>query len=176
MGSALFNNRGLLLFEGVLFTLLGIAAIAVPWVFTISIEVLIAALFIAGGLISLYRTFKARNASDVALSLLSALLYLVVGGLMLAYPWFAILSLTVLLAILFLVQGVSQIFWSLTIRPLPQWGWLLFSGITSVILAILIWSGLPGTAAWTMGLLAGINMIFFGMALIFLSQGLKEES
>lgn len=175
MDRSLFNNRGLLLFEGILFTILGVLAIAVPWVFTLSIEMIVAALFVAGGLVSLYRTFKAQGTSNILLSLLIALLYLIVGGLMFAYPWFAVLSLTVLLAIFFIAQGVTQIFWAFNIRPLEQWGWLLFSGITSVILGIIIWSGLPGTAAWTIGLLAGINMIFFGTALIFLSQSLKKE-
>ena len=47
-----------------------------------------------------------------------------------------------------------------------RWGWMLVSGIIDLILAAIIWGGLPGTAEWALGLLVGINMVFGGSAMI----------
>jgi uncharacterized membrane protein HdeD (DUF308 family) len=48
----------------------------------------------------------------------------------------------------------------------PRWGFMLFSGIVDLILAAMIFWGFPGTSAWIIGLLVGVNMIFGGTALI----------
>jgi uncharacterized membrane protein HdeD (DUF308 family) len=47
-----------------------------------------------------------------------------------------------------------------------RWGWMLASGIIDLILAAIIIAGLPGTAAWALGLLVGINLLIGGAALI----------
>lgn len=166
MADAILRNRGALIFEGILFIVLGIIAIAVPWVFTFGFELVIAALFVIGGIASLIRTFKAKDIAGVFVSLLAAVLYLLIGLLMFAYPTYAVLSLTVLLAIFFVAHGIAQIIMSFDFKPAKGWGWFLFSGLLSVILGILIWFGLPGTAWWVLGLLIGINLLFFGISLL----------
>ena len=55
-----------------------------------------------------------------------------------------------------------------------RWGWMLVSGLIDIVLAGMIFAGLPGTAAWALGLLVGINMIFGGTALI--AMGLHARS
>jgi uncharacterized membrane protein HdeD (DUF308 family) len=99
---------------------------------------------------------------------LSAVLGIVVGAVLLASPLTGAFSLTLVLVAFFLVEGAVSIMFALDHkRELSgQWGWMLASGIIDLALAIMIFAGLPSTAAWAVGLLVGINMIFGGSALI----------
>jgi uncharacterized membrane protein HdeD (DUF308 family) len=93
---------------------------------------------------------------------------IVVGAVLLASPLTGAFSLTLVLVAFFLVEGAVSIMFALDHkRELSgQWGWMLASGIIDLALAIMIFAGLPSTAAWAVGLLVGINMIFGGSALI----------
>jgi len=82
-----------------------------------------------------------------------------------------VLSLTLLLIVFFIMEGVATIMYALDHRrDLPgRWGFMLASGIVDLVLAAIIYAGLPGTAAWAIGLMVGINMLFGGGALIGLA-------
>jgi uncharacterized membrane protein HdeD (DUF308 family) len=101
-------------------------------------------------------------------SLLSALLGIAAGIVLLVAPVSGVVSLTLILIAFFIIEGVVSIMYALDHRSdLPGgWVWMLFSGIIDLVLAAMIFAGLPGTAAWAIGLLVGINMLFGGVALI----------
>ena len=168
------NNRYLFLFEGIIFTLLGMIAIALPGVSTLSTELFIGWLLLFGGSVQLYRTIKSRKAPGFLGSLLMSVLYLVFGILLIAFPIAGILSLTLLLTLFFMAEGIAKIILGFQLRPFPQWGWFLINGFVALAMAYIIWSGWPGSAFWVLGLLVGINMIFFGISLIFLAWGLPK--
>lgn len=167
------NIRGVLLFEGILFILLGMAAIAVPGIFTLGIELLLGWIFLIGGVIQLYRSFKSRNGSGFVPSILTALFYIIFGVLLLAFPITGIVSLTILISAAFLIDGLGKTALAIQARPFEGWGWILFSGLLSLAMALIIISGLPGTAAWVIGLLVGINMLFFGFSLLAIRSAAK---
>lgn len=169
------NYRGLIYFEAVFFMLLGIAAIAIPQIFTVGIELLVGSLFLVGGIVQFIRLFQSWDAPGFWGTLGNALLNLVLGGVLLFYPILGILSLTYLLIAYFLVDGLSKIYFSTQLKGYEKWGWIAFSGIISLLLAGLIFSGLPGTAVWTIGLLLGINMLFFGFGLFGLASAIPEK-
>jgi len=87
-----------------------------------------------------------------------------------------VLSLTLLLVVLFIVEGVAQIVLALEHRrlALASWGWMLASGIADLLLVAIIISGWPGTAAWALGLIVGVNLITTGVALIMGSLALRR--
>lgn len=163
-----------LLFEGILFTLFGCLAIALPQLATIGIELVIGWLFLIAGLFQLIRTFRSRGASSFWWSLLSSLLSIAVGVILLARPMEGILTLTLILAVFFIIEGITEIGMATKIKPLGGWAWLLFSGILALGMAVLIWVGWPGTAAWVIGLLVGINMLFFGFSMMGLAFALRR--
>jgi uncharacterized membrane protein HdeD (DUF308 family) len=72
------------------------------------------------------------------------------------------------------MDGVAKISLAFILRPLAHWGWMIFSGLTSLFLAILIWAGWPETALWVPGLLLGINLIFGGWSLLYISFNHKS--
>lgn len=168
------NNRNWILAEGILFTLLGFFAIAMPGISTLSTELFIGWLLLFGGIVQLYRTFQTRRDGSFIGSLLLSIMYLVFGILLLVFPIAGIFSLTILLIAFFIAEGISKFILGFQLKPTGQWGWFLFSGVISLVMAFIIWSGWPGTAFWVIGLLIGINMIFFGVSLILLGTGMPK--
>ena len=168
------SHRYLMLFEGIIFVLLGFLAIALPGISKLSTELFIGWLLVFGGVVQLFRTFRSRHAPGFVGSLLTGILYTVFGVLLVLFPIAGILSLTILLTFFFIAEGVAKIYLAFQWRTFSRWGWLLLSGCIALILAFLIWSGWPSTAYWVLGLLVGINMLFFGVTLIALSLSLPR--
>ncbi|MGO9173535.1 MAG: HdeD family acid-resistance protein [Rhodomicrobium sp.] len=166
--NALGIHWRMFMFEGVTLIILGILAIAAPQVATIAVDVFIGWLFLVAGIVGFFAVFSARDIASFLWSLVPAALSIAVGGLLLWKPAEGAVSLTVLLIALFIVEGVFQIVASIAYRDVigSSWGWILVSGICDLILAAIIIFGWPITAAWTLGLLVGINLITSGVAIV----------
>lgn len=173
--NGLANFKTLLYFEAALFILLGIIAIAVPQFFTIGLELLFGCLLIAAGIVPLIRLFQVKNSPGFWATFFGAIFSIILGALFLLYPYVGILSLTYLLILYFLIDGIAKIYFSIYLKSYPNWGWILFSGILSLALAAIIMMGLPGTAIWALGLLVGINMLFFGFSLIGFASMIEQK-
>lgn len=163
-----------LLATGIFTIVLGIAAILLPFIATLTIQALLAAIFIIAGIVHVIHAFQFRQSKGLVWRLLTGALYALVGILLVTYPLQGVLTLTILLAVLFMFSGVFKIALSLHLRPGSSWGWLMFNGIVSVLLGVLIWAGLPGTARWAIGLLVGIELLFTGWAMIMFSMSIRH--
>jgi uncharacterized membrane protein HdeD (DUF308 family) len=154
--------------EGIVLLVLGLIAVIVPPLATLAVEILIGWLLLASGIVGLVSTFRARGAPGFSWSLVSAVIALAAGIILLTRPLSGTVSLTLVLSIFLLIEGVVSIALALRHRAdfSGRWMALLFSGLVDIILAVLIFAGLPGTAAWAIGLLVGINLMFGGGALI----------
>jgi uncharacterized membrane protein HdeD (DUF308 family) len=178
VGKALHAHWVLFLVEGVVLLVLGATAIVLPLLATLAFVIIIGWLLLVSGTVGLFTTFWMRNAPGFWWSLVSAVLGIVVGVWLLAAPVTGALSLTVVLVAFFVVEGVASIMFALDHRRelSGNWGWMLMSGVVDLVLAALIFSGLPSTAAWAIGLLVGINMIFGGAALIAMALHARNAS
>jgi uncharacterized membrane protein HdeD (DUF308 family) len=158
----------LFLIEGIVLVVLGILAILVPPLATITFTLFLGWLFLISGIMGLITTFWARHSPGFWWSLLSAVLAIAAGIVLLIEPLRGAITLTLLLIVFFIIEGVLSIMYAFEHKKelSGRWGWMLASGIIDLILAAIILVGLPGTAAWALGLLVGINMLFGGSALI----------
>jgi uncharacterized membrane protein HdeD (DUF308 family) len=158
----------LFLVEGIVLVVLGFLAIVIPPLATLAVTIFLGWLFLISGIVGLVTTFWARHAPGFWWSLLSAVLAIAAGLVLLIEPISGAVSLTLLLIVFFIIEGVLSIMYALEHKKelSGRWGWMLASGIIDLILAGIILIGLPGTAAWALGLLVGINMLFGGSALI----------
>jgi uncharacterized membrane protein HdeD (DUF308 family) len=158
----------LFLIEGIVLVVLGVLAIIIPPIATIAVTIFLGWLFLISGIVGLVTTFWARHAPGFWWSLLSAVVAIAAGIVLLGWPIPGAVSLTLLLIVFFIIEGVLSIMYALEHKKelSGRWGWMLISGIIDLILAAIIWGGLPGTAAWALGLLVGINMLFGGSAMI----------
>jgi uncharacterized membrane protein HdeD (DUF308 family) len=168
----------LFLIEGIVLCILGVAAIVVPPIATLAFELVIGWLFLISGIVGLITTFYMRNAPGFWWSLLSAVIALAAGLVLLRWPISGTLSLTFVLIAFFMIEGIVTIMYAIEHRNQlsGRWGWMLASGVVDLILAGIIFAGLPGTAAWALGLLVGINLVFGGTAMIGMALAAKHPA
>ena len=168
VATSLHEHWMLFLVEGLVLVVLGLVAIVVPPIATLAVEILFGWLFLISGIVGLITTFWMRHAPGFWWALLSAALGTAAGIVLLARPLSGVLTLTLILIVFFAIEGIASIMYALEHkRELSgRWGWMLASGVVDLIVAAIILLGLPGTAAWAVGLLVGINMLFGGAALI----------
>lgn len=178
VASAVHAHWGLFLFEGIVLVLLGFAAIVVPVVATLAFTLVIGWLFLISGGVGLVTTFWMRNAPGFWWALLSAVIALAAGVILILWPINGVLSLTLVLIAFFAVEGIATLMYAFEHKAQlsGRWVWMLASGVVDLILAGIIFAGLPGTAAWALGLLVGINMLFGGTAMIGMALAARNPA
>ena len=165
----------LTLIEGVILVLLGLLAVTVP---PLVGTILFGWLFLVSGVVGLITTFVMRHGPGFWWSLLSAMLALVVGGLLLVQPELGMVTLTFVLIGFLILEGIVTIFFALDHRRelSGRWGWMFASGIVDLVLAAVILIGLPVTAAWAMGVIVGINLVFGGVSMIGMALAAQKDA
>lgn len=154
--------RRWLMVTAILALLGGAAAIVVPPVATLTMTIFIGWILVYSGVVMAIHAWTQRAAGRTWERALQALLALVVGMYMVLFPGAGALSLTLLLVIWFVISGGLQLAAARQLRGLPGAGWMLFGGVLAILLAALIALDLPSSAAWAIGLLVGVNLIFWG--------------
>jgi uncharacterized membrane protein HdeD (DUF308 family) len=167
LAAAFHAHWKLFLAEGIVMMVLGLLAIAVPEVATLAITIFLGWLFFVGGIFRTVSVVQHREMPGFVWSLLTAVLAIVLGLVLILRPIAGVLTLTIWLIVFFIIEGIAAIFLAIEHRRhLPSWGWVLLSGLVDLLLAYLIWDGWPSSAAWAIGLLVGINMVFVGLSLV----------
>jgi uncharacterized membrane protein HdeD (DUF308 family) len=157
---------------GLILIALGLFAIAMPYVATIAVELTVGWLLVIGGVLGLIASFSGgQSAPGFWWNLLIAILSLLAGVALLWHPVAGTVTLTLILVAYLISGGVAKALMAVNMRnPLPKaWGWMLFSALVDIGLAVLIMSGWPGTAGWVIGLFVGINLLMTGVALVIAS-------
>jgi uncharacterized membrane protein HdeD (DUF308 family) len=153
----------------VLMILAGALAIALPQVAGITVNLVIGWLLIFSGAMHLVFAWHTRTAGGFVWELLLGIVYALVGVYLLLRPVAGLASLTLALAIYLFAEGVLELILSFTLSHMSVRGWLLFDGIITIILGIMIWRTWPSSAGWAIGLLVGISMLFSGVSRLMLS-------
>lgn len=157
---------------GLILIALGLFAIAMPYVATTAVELTIGWLLVIGGVFGLIATFSGgQSTPGFWWSLLVACLYVLAGAALLWHPVAGAVTLTLILTAYLIAGGITKIAMSVNMRNIipKAWGWMLFSGLVDIALAVLILSGWPGSAGWVIGLLVGVNLLMTGVALVVAS-------
>lgn len=158
------RHAGLAMVVGILIAIAGVLAIVSPFIAGLSVTVAVGVLLLVTGVSRLFLAFKMGSFGRGLLVFVLGLLTLVAGGYMVARPDMGLATLTLFLAAYLFVQGIFEIVWAFRLRPVKGWGWTLFSGISSLLLGILIWAQVPVSGMWAVGTLVGVHMIFAGSA------------
>lgn len=150
------------LIQGILLVLGGILAIVYPLISSISVVILLGWLLISRGIVQGISLLGARQVPYFWLQLISAILGMLIGFLFLHDPTQGLVTITLLLVVLLMVEGISKNVFALTIRPFPNWGWVLASGLIGIALSLILLVSLPVTATWLIGLMLGVELISIG--------------
>ncbi|MDE2466778.1 MAG: HdeD family acid-resistance protein [Alphaproteobacteria bacterium] len=170
------DHWGWFLVEGCVLTVLGGAAIVLPTVASLATTILFGWLLMIGGLVGLLSSWSARNAPGRGWALVSAMLAIVAGGALIWFPIAGLMSLTLVLAAFLTVDGVVSILYALDHRrhESQRWAFLLVNGVLDIALAMLILWWLPGSAAWILGLVLGIDLVFAGVSLVAMALAARK--
>ncbi len=166
--------RRWLMVTAILALLGGAAAITLPPVATLTMTIFIGWILVYSGVVMAIHSWTQRAAGRTWERALQALLALVIGIYMVLFPGAGALSLTLLLVIWFVISGGLQLAAARQLRGLPGAGWMLFGGVLAILLAVLIALDLPSSAAWAIGLVVGINLIFWATRMLVAASLLKR--
>jgi uncharacterized membrane protein HdeD (DUF308 family) len=164
--------------EGIVLTILGLAAMLAPPFAGLATTIFLGWLFVIGGAVGLVSTLGARRAPGFLWALLSALVALVAGGLLLWNPLRGLETLTYVLIAFFFIDGILTIALAVEHRRelSRRWEWMLLGGVMDLLLAgFIIWL-LPGASAWVLGFLVGIDLVFGGTTLIGMALSARNAA
>lgn len=169
MPAVVARNRTWFIILGIVLLVVGVVAILFPFVTTVAAKTIIGWLFLISGVFQIFHAFSTQKWTAFFLNLVIAILYLIAGAWLAFFPLAGIVTLTILLAAMFMAQGILEIGMSMKLRPHDGWVWVLVSGLIALAVGVLIFAQLPSSAVWAIGLLVGINLISSGWAYLFLA-------
>src|SRR5215470_127860 len=161
---------------GILLIVFGILAIGAPFLAAVAVSVVIAWLIILAGVVHLILAFHVHRAGSMIWKLLVGLAYLFFGIYLLTHPALAVASLTLVLASLFLVEGILDIILFSQMRSMRGSGWVLGDGIITLLLGLLIYLRWPSSSVWAIGTLVGVSMIISGVTRVMFSLAVRKLS
>jgi len=161
---------------GILLILFGMVAIGSPFLAAVAVNVAIAWLIVLAGAVHIMLAFRTHGAGSMIWKLLVGLAYLVFGVYLITHPVLAVASLTLVLASLFLIEGVLDIILFFNMRPLGGSSWVLVDGIVTLLLGVMIYMQWPSSAAWAIGTLVGVSMIVSGITRVMLSLAVRRAT
>lgn len=159
------GGRNMTIF-GVITIILGILAMLSPGLTGMSVAMAVGILVLIGGIVRMIWAFQAETFGRGLLMFAIGVLTLLCGIALTAHPLFTTGVLTIMLAIYFLVDGIFEIVGGFQMRPVSGWGFMIFGGIVSILLGIMIWRQFPLAGAWAIGILLGIKLFFIGMMMV----------
>ena len=158
---------------GIALILLGTAAISVPVMVSVVAVKFFGILLLVGGIAQIVSAFWEGEWSGLLLHLLMGILYAVVGGMLIGNTLEGLAVLTLMLAALLIVGGLFRVIVAMKMQ-FHVWGWVLLSGIISILLGVLIWAQWPAISLVVIGLFLGIEMIFNGWSWIMLGLDIRR--
>jgi len=159
---------------GVSLIILGMLAVGSPFLAAVAVNVFIAWLLVLAGVVHLTVAFHTREAGSLIWRVLVGVAYIVFGVYLVARPAVGVASLTLVLASLFLVEGVLNIALFFKVRSVQGSSWLLLDGIVTLLLGLMIYLQWPSSAAWAIGTLVGVSMIMSGVTRVMVSLAVRK--
>jgi uncharacterized membrane protein HdeD (DUF308 family) len=167
------RSRKIVIITSIILLLVGIAGITLPQFMSMAIALFAGWLMIVAGGIAFYITWYGFR--DRWVVWLKSFALIAVGLLILLHPIAGAAALGLILAIYFLLIGFASVVFAWELRPRRGWGWLIFNGIFSLVLAIVFIAGWPFTTAWLVGLFIGIGLFVDGLSLLMLGLAAKTN-
>ena len=164
------------LVQGALLVVAGIVAMVAPLFASTFFIVFLGWLLVIAGIGQGIGLIGATQVHYFWLQLISAVLAILVGWMLITRPEAGLLAAALLMVVYFMVDGIQRLVFALMIRPMPNWGWMLASGVTGIVLSLILAANLPGAAGWLIGVLLGIELIVVGSAMAFFAWDVRRAT
>lgn len=152
----------------------GLFALWNPLAATLTVTLLAGWAFLILGVVQIVQSFGVSDWGGFIWALLLGVATAVVGVVLLFDPLAGMVSLTLLVAVLFLVSGVAKAMFAFSLRPVAGWGWVLASAAVSILLGIMILADFPWAAVSVLGILLGVELLSNGVLYLFAALGLRR--
>ena len=169
------RNTGLFLVQAVLMVAAGIVALGYPLFSTLAVALFLGWMLIFSGVVQAITLVANSRLPHFWLQLVSAVLSVVVGVLFIRNPGVAVTTLALLLVIYFFVEGIAKVVLAISVRPLPNWGWILVSGLVGILLGAWLLMN-PALSIVFLGLFIGIQLIAEGVAIGWMAWSLRKSA
>ena len=168
------KSIGWSIFLSILLILAGLFALLIPFISGIGITVFIGWMMFLSGVFHFVLAFKTHTTGSVLWEILLGIVYVFAGFYLIFHPLSGLLSLTFLLILYLVFEGILELVHGFQVRPRAGSGWIIFDGIITLILAIMIWRAWPSSTVWAIGTLVGISMLFSGFSRLMLSLAARK--
>ena len=152
----------------------GVLALANPFAATLAATLMAGWAFAFLGVLQIIQSFQVKGWGGFLWAILFGVLTLAVGLSLIFDPLAGMVSLTLLVAVLFLIMGAVKIMYAFSLRSVTGWGWVLFSGVVSLILGVMILGNFPWAAVSVLGILLGVELVSNGVLFLFVALGLRR--
>jgi uncharacterized membrane protein HdeD (DUF308 family) len=159
---------------GVLLIVFGMFAVGSPFIAAVAVSIAVAWLIILAGVVHLMLALHAHRAGRLVWKLLVGLAYVSFGVYLILHPVLGVASLTLMLAVLFLIEGILDVILFFQMRSMRGAFWALVDGIVTVLLGLMIYLQWPSSAVWAVGVLVGVSMIISGLSRVMLSLSVRK--
>jgi uncharacterized membrane protein HdeD (DUF308 family) len=165
---------GFSIFLSILLIICGLLAILLPIQMSIGVVIVIAWLLMISGVFQIIHAFRSSGVGHIIWKIVIALIYFCTGLFLRMNPGIGIASLTFAVIVFLVAEGMIDIIFYFRTRKVGASGWVLFDGIVTLILGLMIWRHWPSGSLWVIGFLVGINMIMTGTTRLMLSLTVRR--
>jgi uncharacterized membrane protein HdeD (DUF308 family) len=162
------------IFMGVLTAILGVFLIVYPMATATITTVLLGWVLIFVGIAQFVFALHSQTVGKFFFKALLGVLFGVAGIALAFFPIAGVAALTVLLGILLFAYGVTAIVTAFQVRPVEGWGWFLFDGIITLLIAGLILARWPSSSLWAIGTLVGVSVLMGGVSRIMIAAKIRK--
>lgn len=170
------DNWVYLVILGAILIVAGAAAILVPAVSEIPASKILGSVLVVSGLVQIFQSSKMLNWTGFVWHMLLGSLATVGGALIYMNPFAGVVALTVTIAVIFGVHGLTQIAFAVRVRDQTGWHWFLVSGCIALVVAVLLLLKLPYSHSFTPATIAGVSLLFAGCAYVAMALASRKAS
>lgn len=170
------HSWGWLLGFGILFIILGTIGMGMAISLTIASMIFFGILLLIGGFSHLVDAFKFKNWKGGLWQGLIALIYFIIGGIVIYDPLLASSIITIFLGVMLVTLGIARILMALVLNDIKGWGWVFLAGLASAILGLLIIMQWPASGLWIIGLFIAIELIITGWTYVIIAFSMRKAA
>ena len=158
----------------ILMMLTGGMALFAPAITGVAVTLMFGWLLILSGVLHLVYAWYAERPSGAVWEILLAVFYAAIGVYLLTKPVLGLEALTLALALYLVASSAVEFVIAYELRPIAGSGWLVFDGIVTLLMAVLIASGWPASSTYAIGTIVAVSIFISGFTRLMMSIAVKN--
>jgi uncharacterized membrane protein HdeD (DUF308 family) len=159
---------------GATLILCGLLSITLPTITSMAASLVLGVTLVVVGLVKIIESFKVKEWAGFLWQLMLGVVEVVGGVLIYVSPFKRAIAITLLIAIVFVVQGITQIVLALKVKPQPGWRWLLIAGVAALCASVALAMKFPFTRYYTPATIGGISLLLAGCAYVVIAFAIRK--